>query len=102
MAVSLRHRVASARCGQPWMRQGPLALRWLAEMRLDDLPRLRARDDRYDFEGNPGSAPAQHPLLEKQRIVTAHQLEAARKAWLDPAVDESQAIRKPAARFAQP
>ena len=72
-----------------------------SEIGLDDRPRLAARDHGDDLERHAAAAPLENPGLDEPQIVAAHELEAAGKVGLDPAVDIFEALRQRPAGVAQ-
>ena len=81
-------------------RRSSRRLSWF-EIRFDDRPRLCTRDDGHDFERHPAVAPLKNPALDEPQIVAAHQLEAAGKVGLDPAVDIVEPLRQRSARLTE-
>src|SRR5688572_173610 len=69
---------------------------------LRELTSLCRREHRHDLEGYAGAPPMQNPGLQQAQIVAAHELKAACKARLDPAVDIVQAIGQPPPTVAHP
>src|SRR5208282_82362 len=71
------------------------------EIRLDHGPRLPARGHGDDLERYACAAPLENPGLNELEIVATHQLEAAGKVGLDPAVEILEPLRQQPAPLAQ-